>query len=151
MSIEIRPASAPDVARILPLVREYYAEDGYPFDEAAARAALERFVGDPRLGRAWVVEVGDELAGYLVVTLGYSIEYRGTDAFVDEIFLRDTYRGRGLGTAALAAADAYCREIGARALHLEVERDKSGARALYRKVGFVAHDRVLMTKVFGEG
>ncbi|MBI3969413.1 MAG: GNAT family N-acetyltransferase [Chloroflexi bacterium] len=39
-----------------------------------------------------------------------------------------------------------CREIGARALRLEVELPNEGARRLYRRLGFVAHDRRTMTK-----
>ena len=33
--------------------------------------------------------------------------------------------------------------------HLVVERYKEGAQALYRRVGFVAHDREVMTKAIG--
>ena len=39
--------------------------------------------------------------GYLVLTLGYSLEYGGRDAFIDEVYIRSSYRGRGIGTAAL--------------------------------------------------
>ena len=46
----------------------------------------------------------------------------------------------------MAFAETQCRAVGVRALHLEVERDNTNARALYRKVGFVDHDRYLMTK-----
>ena len=45
-----------------------------------------------------------------------------------------------------AAAEEACRALGIRAVHLVVERYKEGAQALYRRVGFVAHEREVMTK-----
>jgi len=43
-------------------------------------------------------------------------------------------------------AEAYCREAGVTALHLEVEAHREAARALYHRFGFEAHGRQLMTK-----
>lgn len=68
------------------------------------------------------------------------------DAFLDELYIEDTARGVGLGPEALEIAEAYCRETGVRALHLEVEERRESARALYRRSGFEAHGRELMTK-----
>ncbi len=44
-------------------------------------------------------------------------------------------------------AEAYCREHGVKALHLEVERHRQSAYELYRRAGFEDHDRYLMTKL----
>lgn len=141
-----RTAGESDVDGIVELMRGYYAEDGYPFGEAEARAALLALIGDERLGRLWVVHEREELIGYLAVTLGYSLEYRGRDAFVDELFIAAGHRRRGLGREAMEIAEAYCREIGVRALHLEVERHRQPAAALYERAGFESHDRRLLTK-----
>jgi GNAT superfamily N-acetyltransferase len=56
-----------------------------------------------------------EPVGYLVVTLGYSLEYGGRDAFVDEVYIRSTHREKGIGTAALTFAEEQCRVLGVRA------------------------------------
>jgi len=55
-------------------------------------------------------------------------------------------RGKGVGKLALAFAEDACRALGVRALHLEVERANAAAYGLYRKVGFVDHERYLLTK-----
>src|ERR1041385_2635672 len=93
----LREASPRDVERLLPLVREYYAEDAYPFDEEAVRRALAALVSSPELGRVWIVLDGEDVVGYVAITYGFSIEYKGRDAFVDEVFVRAEHRGRGLG------------------------------------------------------
>jgi GNAT superfamily N-acetyltransferase len=144
---EIRPARPDDCDRILPLMARYYAEDGYPFVPAEARAALERLLGDGRLGRLWVFVDGDDVVGYAALTLGYSLEYRGRDAFVDELYLRPDRRGGGRGPRVLPLMEDACRELGVRALHLEAERRKPRLLDFYRRAGFESHDRHLMTKV----
>ena len=85
--------------------------------------------------------------GYVVLTLGYSLEYHGMDAFVDELYVAPNERGHGLGKRALALVETGCRKLGVRALHLEVEQNKLAAQELYRKWGFSDHRRYLMTKV----
>ena len=146
MELIFRVATRADLDSLLPLVRAYYEFDHLSFDERVARTALENFVGDPTFGRVWFICADIDVIGYLVLTLGYSIEYGGRDAFIDEVYLRAAYRGQGIGRQAMAFAETQCRALGVRALHLEVERDNTTAHALYRKVGFVDHDRYLMTK-----
>jgi diamine N-acetyltransferase len=82
------------------------------------------------------------------VTIGYSIEFGGRDAFLDELFVSADSRGRGLGTRALEVAAEACREAGIVALHLEVDHANTAAQRLYRRHGFVDHDRYLMTRRF---
>ena len=144
--VEVRPAGRGDAEALLPLLRDYYAEDSYPFDAAASRAALCGLLEHPERGRAWLAHEGGRIAGYVVLTLGWSLEYRGLDAFVDELYVTPARRGRGLGRRLLEELLRECRRLGVRALHLEVERDKPEAQALYRKLGFEDHERKLMTR-----
>jgi ribosomal protein S18 acetylase RimI-like enzyme len=142
----LRPAVLGDVPALLELQSAYYAEDEYPFVESIAGKTWNGLLSNPSLGSAWVIEAQSRLVGYVVVTLGYSLEYRGRDAFIDELYLAPAWRGQGLGHRALKAVDAACIELGVQALHLEVERDKTAAQALYRRWGFTDRQRVLMTK-----
>jgi L-amino acid N-acyltransferase YncA len=142
-----RPARIGDLDAIAALMRRYYAEDGYAFDEGEGRAALARLLHERERGQMWVLERGDVLEGYAALTLGYSLEYRGLDAFVDELYLTTAARGAGLGAQALDLIVAECHRRGVRALHLEVEPHKPRALELYRKWGFRDHQRFLMTRV----
>jgi ribosomal protein S18 acetylase RimI-like enzyme len=141
-----RPARAGDVAAVVAMMRGYYGQDGYTFVEAEAQAAALMLINDPTLGRLWVACDGDEVIGYVAVALGFSFEYRGREAFVDELLVAESHRGRGLGREALEIAEAYCREAGVNALHLEVERHREKALELYRRRGFADYGRYLMTK-----
>jgi GNAT superfamily N-acetyltransferase len=139
-----------DIDDIIEMMRCYYAADGYPLIETEARRTVFDLISDERLGRLWVVQDQGRVVGYLAVTLGFSLEYRGHDAFIDELFITEGARGQGMGREALAIAEEYCREVGVKALHLEVERHRESALRLYRRTGFEAHDRYLMSKIIDD-
>lgn len=147
MKQNFKPAGESDAATILGFMRELYEMDGTtPLEEEKARRALLGIVQDPALGRVWVIQDGAEPIGYVILTLGYSLEYRGRDAFLDELFIAEAHRRRGAGRETMRFLDGVCRELGVRALHLEVERANTAAQGLYRKFGFADHDRYLLTK-----
>jgi ribosomal protein S18 acetylase RimI-like enzyme len=149
MSAAFRFASLADVPAILAHQHAYYAGEGYAFDEAVARDAIEGLLADPERGRLWVlaeIERADAVVGYLAVTFGWSLEWGGRDAFVDELYLAPSHRGGGIGRTAIALAEDACRAAGVRALHLEVERENARGRALYARTGFADTDRLLLTR-----
>jgi ribosomal protein S18 acetylase RimI-like enzyme len=139
-------AGKAEIGTLVELMRQFNAIDAYPFDAQITRAALERFIDDPALGRLWLIQAGEVAIGYLALTFGYSFEYHGRDAFIDELYLLPSYRGQGIGTRAIQFAIAACRELGVHALHLEVERHNAAARRLYRRAGFQDHARYLLTR-----
>jgi ribosomal protein S18 acetylase RimI-like enzyme len=141
-----KPATPNDIEPLIAMMRELYAHDGLAFDEANARRALSGLIADKTFGRAFLIIIAGEVAGYVVLTFGYSLEFHGRDAFVDELYLRDDYRGQGIGKRALRFLTEICAAEGVGALHLEVERSNTPAQAVYRKFGFKDHDRYLMTR-----
>ena len=147
MSVEFRPAGEADVPELLRLMAALYDEDGaVRLDIAAAEQALRQLLALPEAGAVWVAETAGRAIGYVAVTYGFSLEYHGRDAFIDELYVAPEHRGRGIGRAAIAVAEAACRVRGVRALHLEVERANVRAETLYRRAGFLDQDRRLMTR-----
>ncbi|MGH9901239.1 MAG: GNAT family N-acetyltransferase [Pyrinomonadaceae bacterium] len=132
-------------------MREFYAVEHLAFDEVPARAALRQMLGDKSFGMAHLILSGGDVAGYVVLTFGFSLEFHGRDAFVDEIYLRESHRGKGLGKASLRFVEGVCRREGIGALHLEVGRENTVAQAVYRKAGYRDHDRYLLTKWLRDG
>ncbi|MDQ1612128.1 MAG: hypothetical protein QOG00_2059 [Pyrinomonadaceae bacterium] len=139
-------AGESDADQLVELMREFYAYDHIAFEEAAARVALRQILSDARFGVVHLIRVGAEAVGYLVVTFGFSLEFHGRDAFVDELYLRENFRGHGIGKASIEFAGEVCRGEEIATLHLEVERGNERALGLYRRAGFRDHDRYLLTK-----
>src|SRR5215468_4464227 len=112
-----RLAIESDAETILEMMRDYYAFDGHAFDPPRARAALLTFLREPSYGRAWLILDGETPVGYIVLTLGYSLEYLGRDAFIDEFYLVESYRGRGWGRRTLEFVENEARAMDVRAVH----------------------------------
>ncbi|MES1245399.1 MAG: GNAT family N-acetyltransferase [Acidobacteriota bacterium] len=146
METEASRADVNDTAELLPLLRAFYAEEEYPFDEARTERALRAMLANPFFGAVWMFRLDGRTVGYLVITHGYSLEFGGRDAFVDEVYMIPAMRGQGLGAQALAIAEEHCRRESIGALHLEVEHANPRARALYERNGYKTHDRHLMTR-----
>jgi ribosomal protein S18 acetylase RimI-like enzyme len=144
-TIELEVAGAAQLAALLPLVRGYHEFERVTMSDAERAAALAPLL-EPgsSLGRVWLVRQGDEVVGYAALTFGYSIEFRGRDAFVDELFLVAQARGRGIGSAVLDRVKAHAAALGLVALHLEVARDNLQARRLYERWGFAAREQFHM-------
>jgi len=146
MNPRFRAAKESDASLLLQFMRQYYAFDGHAFDEPKARAALLNFLRDSTLGLAWLIYDESTPVGYIVLTLGYSLEFLGRDAFIDEFFLIESHRSRGWGRKAMEFAEDYARSQGVRAIHLEVVHSNRSALEVYRKLGFCDHEHHLMTK-----
>ncbi len=135
-----------DTGELIAMMQSFYAELGEPFDEARAERALRALLENPSYGAAWVFREDGRAAGYLIVTHGYSLEFDGRIAVIDEIYTVPEMRGRGIGARALALAEEHCRQHRISALRLEVHQENRRALALYERNGFESHDRYLMTK-----
>jgi GNAT superfamily N-acetyltransferase len=142
----LRVAQESDADLLLQLMREYYAYDGHRFDRDRACAALLQFLRDPSLGRAWLIADGEDAVGYVVLTYGFSLEFHGRDAFIDEFYIRESHRGRGWGRQVLESVEQFAGSVGIRAIHLEVVKANHNALRVYGKLGFVDRDHYLMSK-----
>lgn len=121
------------------------------FDETQRRAIFERFVSDGTYGKAWMILYGAQYVGYVVLTVSFSFEYRGYDAFVDELYIAKEYRRRGIGRRAMEFVEVAAAELGVNAIHLEVTDGNDPAIGLYRRVGYSGNERFLMTKWLSTG
>jgi ribosomal protein S18 acetylase RimI-like enzyme len=143
---DLREATVADEDVLLGLMREFYTFERLAFDEARLRTALRTLFADPMLGRAWIITRGGEVAGYAVVTVCFSLEFAGRFALIDELYVREAFRGRGLGTRALELAANACRGLDVAAVRLEVDVWNERAMELYRRMGFELQERYLMSR-----
>lgn len=141
-----KAAQLTDVDARLPLMQGYYDFDHIPFDEVKARKALMGLLRDETLGKAWLVLCGDDVAGYIVLTYDYGLESGGREAFIDELYLREGYRGQGIGRRTIEFVEGFCASVGIHSLLLGVEPENTAAQAFYQKVGFEDRRLRLMTK-----
>lgn len=145
MEPEFRFAHATDIDSLVPLMRDFYSFEKLDYNEDRLRRLLAILIADSRLGRLILFQLDDQLIGYMVLGFGFSLEFHGTDCFVDEFYVRPEHRSKGIGAAAVKFAVRLCREAGIAALHLEADHFNVRGHEFYRRLGFKDHDRHLMT------
>jgi GNAT superfamily N-acetyltransferase len=135
MTTVTRNATLDDITALVDMMQEFYAEADYSLDRKWAAASFSALLQDHSLGAAWIIVRDSEPAGYVVLTVRFSMEYGGLDAFVDDLFIRPSYRRRGLGRVALKALFDECERRNVLAVHVEVGHDNVAAKALYLGYG----------------
>ena len=134
---------------VLPMVDEFYHSDAV--DHPAPPEVLERsFLAaadpDEPLLRGVLICDGEEAAGYLYVTQCYSAEVGGRCIFIEEIFIQERFRGRGLGGSILTWLEKEYPD--ARRFRLEVTQVNQGAARLYQRTGYqyLRYDQMVLDK-----
>jgi GNAT superfamily N-acetyltransferase len=149
MPISNTLATSADLELLIPMMRQMQDDDPWsePFHEPTVHANLAELLLNPIYGVVYIVREELKPIGYLVICFDYSLEYRGKGAWIDELFVEAAHRGKGIGTQLLDLAEAASREHNAKFLHLEVNHGNP-AIELYRRRGFLDHQRYLMSKAF---
>jgi GNAT superfamily N-acetyltransferase len=102
---------------------------------------------NPDYGKIWLIQIDGDFIGYIIIAYGFSLEYNGRDALIDEFFIKDSYRNKGIGKTTLKFIEENLKKNGVKALHLEVKGKHKKAITLYLREGFVEHKNIFMSKL----
>lgn len=100
-----------------------------------SRAELAEIVGSP----ATVLLVAREADGPILGSLTLAL-FRiptGLRAWIEDVVVDETARGKGVGAALNEAALDHARAVGARTVDLTSRPSREAANRLYRRLGFV--------------
>ena len=135
-----------DETEVLEMMAAFNKMEGYAFDPMGREKNVLEFTSNESLGRFYMIKRQQQTIGYLVLAFGFSFEYKGRDAFIDEFYIKPTYRNKGIGKTTLDFVASESKKLGIQALHLEVEPHNIQANKLYLSKGYRSNDRKLMTK-----
>lgn len=132
----VRPADVADAGIMAEMLAELAAAEGKTAPPAGA-AVLADWLGDsdPPF-HALVAERDGAALGYLVFYRAFSLFKASPVLLVENIYVRHTARGLGVGRALLTAAAREAVARGWRRLELNVRADNAIAERFYRRLGF---------------
>lgn len=146
MRLAFVPLTSDNLAAALRFREQLYRHEDLDYNPEGAVEGMQELMEHPEFGALWIIQVDGIDAGYILLTICYSLEFRGRFGLLDEFYIADSCRGQGAGTAAIEFVEAKCRARGLRALRLEVSHGNPRGQALYRRCGFATESRHLMTK-----
>ena len=132
--VDLQPLGRDDFGEALAMARELYGLDTAA-DAEPQRGAYEALVNDVDATPFMAVADGQP-AGLIVHRLRRRLNHATFEGWISDLFVRERYRGRGIGRALVAAAIAEWRLRGGHQVQLEVGRERTSARALYEASGF---------------
>ena len=132
------------ISTIVSMMQDFYAIDNYPIDVAESKQLFETFIANPNLGKAWLIYQNEEIVGYVILTFVFSFEYKGILAFLDELYIKNEYQGKGFGKEAVLFIQQESSQLNVKMLYLEVEEHNENAQKLYLAHDFVNHNRKIL-------
>ncbi|HEY0331922.1 MAG TPA: GNAT family N-acetyltransferase [Rhodopseudomonas sp.] len=136
MSLSLRTANRDDVALVLGFVRELadYEKLSHEVDATEPMIAEALFGAQPR-AFCEIAEWEGAPVGFALWFSNYS-SFRGRHGiYLEDLFVRSAFRGRGVGKALLAALARRCVQNGWTRFEWSVLNSNASAIAFYKSIG----------------
>ena len=127
------------------MMRGFYASAAVSTNgsEEIFLADIDNCIGDNPYLEGYVFENSGEIQGYAMVAKSFSTEFGKSCIWIEDLFLKEEYRGNGLGCRFLNFIEKkYPNSL----LRLEVEAENEIAVHVYKKCGFSPLPYVEMKK-----
>lgn len=83
----------------------------------------------------YILREAQQTVGYCIVSMMYSTEIGGLCAWIEEVYIKPEFQGKGYGSACIKAIlDTYKGKV--KRFKLEITPANKGALALYERLGF---------------
>jgi aminoglycoside 6'-N-acetyltransferase I len=143
--LTIRQAQVADFDAALPLMLQFFAEEGFATSPEQIAQELPAMLGDPE-SAVFLAWRGAKAIGVATVTTSRGIEF-GLSAEMEDLYVLPEMRGLGAGGALIQAVVEWCRSQGCTAIEVVVTPEGQAAHDLigyYRAQGFQESGRVIL-------
>lgn len=130
------PEDAHEVVRLMLAFREWYGKPTSPEADAQFAGVIKRLI--VRDDAEYLLGCGDggRPAGVAQLRYRLSVWTGSEDLWIEDVYVDEAARGKGLGRALVVEALQRARERGCGRVELDVDVVNEPARALYTKLGF---------------
>lgn len=149
--MKIRPAQQDEVGIVLQLIHDLALyEKAHNEVEATEKELLETIFVDNARVFCDVVDVDGEIAGMAIWFLNYSTWQGKHGIYLEDLFIKPEFRGKGYGKALLQHLAKVCDERGYGRFQWWVLDWNSPAIEFYKSLGAVAMDEWTVYRVSGD-
>ena len=149
--VVLRPAVRADVPLILALIRELAEYELEPDAVLATEALLESQLFDgPPAAEVIIAEADRRPAGFALFFHNFSTWQGRRGLYLEDLFVRPDFRGRGVGHALIAYLARLAVQRGCARFEWSVLDWNAPAIDFYRRIGAVGMDEWTVQRVDGE-
>ena len=131
----IRRMNESDRESVMDMMRTFYASPAVltnGSDEIFV-ADIEECVSDSPYAEGYVFEDSGETIGYAMLAKSYSTEYGKRCIWIEDIYIKEGYRGKGIGSEFFRFLEESYPDV---LFRLEAEEENERAIHVYKKSGF---------------
>ena len=135
-----------DKAAVIEMMRTFYASPAVLTNgsEEIFNADVDACVSDSPYAEGFVYEAGGEIVAYSMIAKSFSTEYGRPCVWIEDIYVKENFRGHGIGTEILKYIEGISNGA---LLRLEAESDNESAIRVYKNCGFEIMPYVEMKKL----
>ena len=143
----IRKMRSEDKKTYMEMAREFYHSDAvlHPVPDTYFERTADEALRSDVYAEIFLFECENEAAGYGLIAKTYSQEAGGMVWWIEEVYVREAFRSKGIGREFFAYLDKVKGSTVTR-MRLEVEEDNTRAVALYKKLGYKPLEYAQMIK-----
>ena len=123
-----RPADLPDIHAMIRALSAFHGDTA----QVSLADLQDIFFGTPPKALALVARQGDTMLGYAGITQTIVIHEASLWVDIHHLYVGETHRARGIGTALINAARDHARDVGATRLTIGTDPRNATAQAAYR-------------------
>ncbi|HEU0234236.1 MAG TPA: GNAT family N-acetyltransferase [Gallionella sp.] len=147
MGIEVAQAEIGDLEQLADLLAELFTlESDFRPDREKQLRGLRLILDNPALGRLFVLRDQSRVAGMANVLITVSTAEGCRAAVLEDVIVRDEYRGKGLGRRLVEHVFTWAKTGGMTRITLLADRDNKAALDFYRKLGFDRSHMVVLRR-----
>jgi GNAT superfamily N-acetyltransferase len=140
--VEIRPARAEEAEELLPLMRAYCDfYESAPADEGLLEMA-RALIDDPAQGATFIAREAGRAVGFATLDWKWSMLKGARLGYLEDLYVLEEARGRGIADALIAVCADRCRELGMPAMQWLTQPHNERARSVYDRSGAAAETLV---------
>lgn len=141
----LRNININDKKEYIEMTKEFYTSEAvlHSIPQEYIETTFDNLVNDTPYAKGYMIEYNGEVAGYVLLAITYSNEVGGKVVWIEEIFIKEEFRGKGIGKKVFGQIKELNKD--AKRFRLEVTKENLGAIRLYENLGYENLDYLQMT------
>ena len=134
--MEIRKINEKDRYIYLEMVKEFYDSEAvlHSVNSKNFEITFNTLISSNIYSEGYIIEENEDIFGYCLLSKTYSQEVGGMVCLVEELYIKEEYRSKGIGTKVFEFLKERFKDY--KRIRLEVEVNNKRAITLYNSIGF---------------